>query len=677
MGLLTILLVTGAPLSSCLRKSKSSVQSSEAPPPPAIGLDINDVSILLPMPEDPADASKMLKMGFTNDEGKAPMTPELFLAILERHDTTQDIEGKTMPLKSGAGFTGTKRIVQALQSFHGQPQVNPRTKPTNFGPYDRLDDWKIVALRFDPCAPSLTNHDLPKASIEELSRFDPEKCMIQLRLTAQPVLNSRESGFGAEDYAIHMLFKLDFKEGQELYQDLVTFKQECSDVSSSLPLMRQPCLKLESEKVGYGGPHLLKIEGIIKRYARNFVSLAMMATGDGDDPWVFMNGLILQGKFVHLPIGAVHKDDPATLRRGQNGNLLEPFLNGYFQQIDFLSLGGDPRAKSIRVSPVPVASKVKDFLLEEYNGITGDVSAVRPKINAIENPLDNNFFTTDCASCHATLHAYNRYAATKVFQHSAREFSSQEANALARKGLLRLSLSSPEETYRQDLAFLQKTDSPHAFSISGPYLAMPEPSSRRSLENNSVGDHPKRLLHFAYHFRSPIISQRTANESALAAKRANLFFGKGIEPPALCPRESMEQCLADPRQLETTITAFETISYCLLTLCPERAKALEPLFGERVVKKYRLKQALTYRNPYQNTEIEAQLLPTLAAGTEIYGQWKQKDDATGKYFAFIPYKALEFSSSTYPKLFGQPLQEVKLLKDNVNWQDAVELIDAE
>lgn len=653
----------------CKRKSAAS-QVLDETSKPNLGLDVNDVSILLPFPKSLPDADKMLKIGFLSDSGKSPMTPALFQSILARHDTKQEIDGKLMPLNSGSKFKGDDRI-GAEAPTGGPPSANSPSTKTVFGPYDRMDDWKIVAMRFDPCSPPPHRHAVPGAN-EDVKFSDPAHCIPQLRLTAQPIMMIKGKNatdiISAEDYAMHMLFDLDQDRARQLYAELAVFKAECGDVTSSLPLMVNPCLALEYQEKGYQGPRLDRVEKIIKRFAQNLSALAMMATRDGDDPWSFMNGIIKDGNFVHLPIGAVHKDDPSTFIRGQNGNLLEPFLNGYFQQVNFLSVGRSFDDKNVRVSPVPVASKVRDFILDEYNEWTVSAAEARLKIDSIENPFENDAISTDCGSCHVVggLHYRLAQGTTSKYLSTHGEFIKKAENTY---GLARLSDKPiPNLESKINDLWLPATTS-KSFSIPGPYIQIVEPYAKQRQSLTRSSSQPLVFIHFGYRLTSPSISQRAANESALAAQRANKNFGGGSEPPAICPRQALEQCLADPMQIKST--QYETLSYCLALHCPSRAEQLAPMFGETAVRKYRVKKPALVKNRFRPIAPEFQL--SLAPGDVVYGKWqKHWSDQVDE---IVVYQSIELKDPQGKKFFGGPFMELRFTNAPTDkWQDTFELV---
>ncbi len=543
-----------------LSKDGSAPLAQSDPESNAGGLDVNDVSILFPLPSDPADISKMLPLTFANNQGKTPISAALFAEILGFHKREITVDGKRTVLKSGSRFDGKARA-----SF-----VSTRV----FGPYDNSEDWKIVAMRFDPCAPSATHSIKTTGPKQSSSIVGNKECLRQLRLTAQPVFDKsrEESDFDGPimvgDFALHLLFTLSESESAAIYKSLMDFRDECKDMTSAMPLGIHPCLRLASVTGQYGEGAFKTVQSLIKNYAQNLQGVAMLATLSGDDPWTFMNGLIKDGHFQQMVIDAVKKDDPKELKRGKNGNIIEPFLNGYFQQLSFLSVpaSDDPFFTAIpasqRLAPPANPAKVKfsftdaqfdappNFLVDRMKA--KNQLAFFSTVNVIENPLQADFFTHDCASCHM--------ASAVVFQNIR--------DGLLLKGGKELPGQS-EYSYRlfKDRDFIDRSIrvvdrrlfDADSFSVGPEYITgvdaftLPRGSSR-----------PTTLQHFGYRGAKAQVSQRTANESALVAKQANELYFSSRAPNNSCPRKELIQCINSPEMpFAFSKSPDKLLSYCL------------------------------------------------------------------------------------------------------------------
>lgn len=551
----------------CQKKSGSKTLDDSVAKP-AVGLDVNDVSILFPLPHSVEAIQKMLPVNFVNADGQTSLTPTIFETMLKSHDKEIEVEGKKVNLKSSSKFDGVDRQIT----------------PGQFGPYNQIADWKIVAMRFDPCAPTPVHNLRGKGLATPRDRFDPEACLIQLRLTAQPVIDAKREKVGGivavGDYAIHMLFALNEDAARTIYRELVAFKQDCGDLTSSTPLMQHPCLVKENNKTGVEGPFHQQIQGLIKRNAKNLIGTAMMATHNGDDPWSFMNGTIEKGEFKHQKIDAVTKDDPATFKRNKDGVLLEPFSNGWFQQIAFFNVSGG-QGLNIRVSPAPLPEKANTFLLNEYNIRQQQSAEVFAKTAALENPLMNDFFSTDCGSCHAAQHIFSQLAGLNT--------SSLAVDIwLADQTISRDVLAGGTSTIAQYHKIWTQAEIPNAYLHDGPYSQASDNVTRKAVQKRGAG-FPNSLVHFGYIQDTTRVSQRVINESILTAKMANAFYGEGREPPVRCSQKELKLCMA-----EGAVTSYNStdLASCLAMVCVERGRELRDSIKQSNVKHYRVKKQI-------------------------------------------------------------------------------------
>lgn len=657
------LMLTLAAVASC--KTSSSKTLSEAPPAPqGLGLDVNDVSILFPLPGDESDIGKMIPISFKNADGVSPMSDALFKDIISHHEGRIMVDGRLEPLASGASFDGKNRN-GFTRAQRGQ------TLPV-FGPFGEIGDWKIVAMRYDPCAPDDV-HNLRGRAPQPMPQTVDGKCSPQLRLTAQPILPlSRESVVSfqrrgataiASDYAIHMLFTLKAGEPEALYRELQAFKQECGDVTSSVPLSTHPCLKADFFTNGYGGPRFQRVAALIQRFAKNYTGTAMMATKSGNDPWVFMNGLIENGKFKQLQIDAVKEDDPSKLKRGKAGNLLEPFLNGHFQQLQFVNLNKTRRENEFneadRVSPLPKDGKVNDMLREQFNLLQPtrfrpvDINSaeVAKTFNRIENPLINDFFSSDCVSCHAAADLYTNYSQLGV--HTEKIDATQEI-----KDFL-FGYSSPDFVKEEKHPLFVRQKGQEFFATEEGYTNIVDPYS---VPDGTLPQQASGVIHFAYLGVKPNVSFRAANESALVAKLANDTYGNGAKPKLTCSPAKLRSCLTydvGVGDFTHLVDSDFYISACMKEVCPERALELKDTFSPLRIREYRAKH---------DVRVTIYKEGTIKAGTVIAGGFVKNFG-----MMFYHHRPFEMYTDLGEKIYVKPkLHSGFLNKDT--WEEDFEEI---
>ena len=623
---------------------------------PAQALDVNDVSILFPLPREKDEISKLIPINFQNSAGVSPMTPELFKDILDHHKYKVSVDGKSLSVNSGSLFEGERR---------GKPGKI-------FGPYNLIEDWKIVAMRYDACAPTVEHNLRLKPPTEVRKVFDDKACHPQMRLTAQPILDAsrEETEFSgkvvAGDYAIHMLFFLSPEQSRELYGELVQFKMGCGDLTSSVPLNVHPCLKAEINQGVFAGNKFQIVSSLIKKYAQNYLGTAMLATAVGTDPWSFMNGKITNGKFEHVQIDAVKEDDPAKLKRNSQGALLEPFLNGYFQQLSFVEVphncGGNPDcieaiSKPTRVTPIAKSNKINAELSLEAgtSGFDAEPEVIK-KIAEIENPLRNDFFSTDCVSCHVASARLDGPARTwkedtlsyRVDDWDTGDYGWSQTNIFSDQDDIRKLVRAEPAQFHLENGYTNVNDL---------YVTPRNINSMR----------PYALVHFGYFGAKPSVSARTANESALVAKMANTFYGQGIQPRAVCATEALRQCLQGMNFYRREAPSTFPLSACMQKVCPVRAKELQSYFGPDAYLRYRATRDLKVLDFSSQKPTKS----VLAKGTEIFGRFLKPDDSNVWQFdspEFIPVKGP--TKSLY--FYGE--NAVPMIPKGEHWNDYFEPI---
>ncbi len=201
------------------------------------GLDVNDVSLLFPLPDAYADTPKMIGLSTLLASGAPLVSQALFEDALRHFKYTADLGGTAVKLNAGVDFSAANTASQTANAF---------------GLYER---WKIVAMRYDPCAPSAAHNLRSQPETGAASPGASGECSPQLRLTAQPLVPFSDARDFPQpdawqyvdrpfvgDYAIHLIFALSPDASRSVYADLTAFRDTCGDVTSGVPLMSQPCL---------------------------------------------------------------------------------------------------------------------------------------------------------------------------------------------------------------------------------------------------------------------------------------------------------------------------------------------------------------------------------------------------------------------------------------------------
>ena len=227
-----------------------------------------------------------------------------------------------------------------------------------------LKDWRVVALRYDPCFPK--------------SALAPETCLEQIRLIAQPF-----SGSGFQDVSMHLLFQI--SEGARtpnarILNSLLAIKNLSAAKTQGVPLVVHPGLEDELKKYArVNGPVAEQLLQLIKTYGQQ-KNLKEVTFTDADfnnnGPWFFMGGRIEKENWVLDPIPGV-KNKALLQTTDENG---------------FIS--DNVPAENIGITP---------FMTFDDQGLGIKQTLAESEVYRLhrtENPKFANPRNTDCASCH-------------------------------------------------------------------------------------------------------------------------------------------------------------------------------------------------------------------------------------------------------------------------------------
>lgn len=267
----------------------------------------------------------------------------------------------------------TKEVFEQVVAEAKRQKIAAATAP-QFDFFKLRGLWHIVGMRFDPCAPGFEDSVLaaqPQAT--------KGKCIIQMRLIAQPLVDQDTA-----DFTAHLVYNLGVVPKSELASHPVVKKatdalgaiKQASDElkggkTAGQPLGVHPGLAAEAKAGG------TKLAGLLKSFIKDFAatpsrSIAFMGLQNGGpEPWTFFGGKVENNKFTIEP-GPIH---------GKKS-----------QSLDFISGDGPVNPKSTaKISTTPLFTSL-DNLSEEQKKLAFGV----------EDPKTTSFFTTDCVSCHTS-----------------------------------------------------------------------------------------------------------------------------------------------------------------------------------------------------------------------------------------------------------------------------------
>lgn len=177
-SLLFSMLILASFVFSCAPASSPSTLSADTSIAP--NFDVNDVSILFPIPRNTLDLRQLASL----DEGT---------------------------------FINTENFATLLET------VSPKDDP-NFQFY-RRGDWQIIGMRFDPCFQAQPGQG---------------ECTAYMRLIAQPLV-PRSNIVLATDHALHLLYRLNSEESRLVAHELYRLKEE-NGATNGVPLQFHPTM---------------------------------------------------------------------------------------------------------------------------------------------------------------------------------------------------------------------------------------------------------------------------------------------------------------------------------------------------------------------------------------------------------------------------------------------------
>lgn len=371
-GLLPLLLLASGVLAVACgsEEGDSDSASAAASKNQATLLDVNDVSILFP-------AGKGAE--------RHTFFPQIPVSAKEADLWSQDNFDRVMKAAKLSTVTTDSRLGT------GYPMEST----------DR-DNWRIVSLRFDPCAPGLS---AVRADTDG-KRFQ-HRCHVQLRLVAEPKPASPELVAPSEDFAAHLIYDLKTISVDEVASDplirgivsrLVAIKEMGAregnrlDVTSGKPLGPHPKLA-RRDAAGQRAAEAVKslifdaTEGkILKDGAPSPVGrrIAFMGLRKGGEEWVFLTGQAdANGRWEQSP-------QIPTLPPPKKDEFTNPNGVAFQALTSTLEIVDGPFPK-----PVSAVASTTPFFDQ-----SGAPEERRKQLFQVENPATVDVFNTDCVSCH-------------------------------------------------------------------------------------------------------------------------------------------------------------------------------------------------------------------------------------------------------------------------------------
>lgn len=273
-----------------------------------------------------------------------------------------------------------------LQGLHLPNPINLPKEVAN------LQNWRLVAMRIDPCAPGLITYGL-----------DQSKCLQEVRMIAQPF--SYDGVWEYHDYALHIIFEvsqgypaqsLNFK---ELVQQLSQLKEDNRNAgieTNGVPLRIHPGFKRNEFRTQL---HQVLLAGIPKY---NLKKITFTGAESEVGPWVFFQGLVTNHHFVlepdptlrNLPFSHAFPELPGE------GGVISPQPTNFNWTISH----SHDRGLGPSISELFYTGAIdlsKPAVLSD--GTESKVFKLEDLVHVFENPNITNRTNSDCISCHTTM----------------------------------------------------------------------------------------------------------------------------------------------------------------------------------------------------------------------------------------------------------------------------------
>lgn len=327
-------------------------------------------------------------------------------------------------------------------------------------PVIQMQNWRLVALRIDPCAPGLAFHNQ-----------DMSQCIQEIRLVAQPFLVD-EGLITHFDYSLHIIFEMNQGDPRKsesfsnLWKQILKLKlqnKEAGVDTNGVALRVHPGFKVSGFRKQFQDLILQNIK-ISKLKKVTFIGAAL-----AEGPWIFFQGLVNDQHYVLEPDPSMH---------GQSFGHVVPKAPGLGGTLSPLPTNKNwPVAQDQFFGP-----SINDLFFDGVldlkkpatlaNQTESKVFKIEDIVHALDNPSLSNRTNTDCFSCHTT-------------------------------------------TSRTYLLELEKNDSPFKFKTPNDHVTLTPAMINKSFTNFRA---------FGWFGSKGMVSQRVINESADVANLIEKLF---------------------------------------------------------------------------------------------------------------------------------------------------------
>lgn len=479
---------------------------------------------------------------------------------------------------AASNFLRQEQFAQALAN--GQNQGPNELSQIDFRAVSQLDVWRVVSMRYDPCAPGAhAAVEFAKQKEGDPGAEAPGRdsfCKSQVRLVVQPFLRG-----GDQDFTMHLVFEQP-KNAAALdrqVRGLLAIKKASEDAGASTTgraLAIHP---------GLDSPNNTAVVTAFLDFLKEtcdpmrLSSIAVMGlAGGGPEPWTFYANLVRGGQVPQgaAPIPTV--DNPsggaaqfqAVAFVGPQRVLGLPSNTTTFRFVQEEDLGRTPQL--VELTRDPILSRSTTTILNSgrtepatnpEGGRTQvfDDQSIMPLdqkklelLHAVDNPDRNHFFSLDCVSCHTS------------------------ANLMLRRH--DVIVENPSLAGAGELAAIRSGNPGRFVTPKGTTAYV----SRTARQDQALFGRPWSLRNFGYFEGKASIAFRTATETGEVLREIHeeMMQSPKLGPNA-CAGVSDEEWLQKDAELWTCIQFdADSDARCLARICggesPEAPQA-EPPFG--------------------------------------------------------------------------------------------------
>ncbi len=349
----------------------ATARAQTSPTPTPIPLDVNDISILWPIPQTKSDVDTLISLNDEAADGKI---------------MSEDLLGKLMDEAKAVSIGDTKI------SFPDEEQFR---KPIT---------WKVAGIRVNPSALGSNPLALMQGGV-----------VPSIRLIVQPVTVAGDK-VEVHDFTAHVVFTQTLPRPDKTkpfqpdhdafnalvsdFRDLKAFLQQAGVTTTNQPLNIHPGFRFNGKSNEVPG-FTDKIRSILKQHlsSNRLTVISFMGIPGHFEPWIFFKVTIDSGTLSREPVsghfGANQPQPMAQMLRNAGGLSADPA-----PVPDITAVRQGLGVGTTLLFPSTVKSHLDDNIFPAATDPMFKQLKLRHVADFIANPVLRNTANTDCVSCH-------------------------------------------------------------------------------------------------------------------------------------------------------------------------------------------------------------------------------------------------------------------------------------